>query len=50
MMPRRSPVAGFHLVRYGIAADQRFLLGDLLDTYDQLVINATIVAHMPAGG
>lgn len=41
-------IAGPHIVRYGTAADQKFLLGDLLDTYDQLVINATIAAHMPA--
>ena len=44
-----SPIAGRHLVRYGIAADQHLLVGDLLGTYDQLVINANIVALMPAG-
>jgi hypothetical protein len=44
-----SPIPGPHLVRYGIAADQYFLVGDLLETYDQLVINANIVAQIPAG-
>jgi len=44
-----SPIVGPHLVRYGIAADQHFLVGDLLETYHQLVINANIVALIPAG-
>jgi hypothetical protein len=42
-----KPIAGPHMVRYGTAADQKFLLGDFLSTYDQLVINANIVAHIP---
>ncbi len=37
----------FHTVRYGTPADQKYLIGELLDTYDQIVINANIVAHMP---
>ncbi len=37
-----------HLIRYGIAADQKYLLGEFLDTYDQLVINAAMVAHQPS--
>lgn len=40
---------GQHIVRYGIAADQEYISGDFLDTYDQLVINANMVAHMPGG-
>jgi len=36
------------LVRYGTAADQKYLLGEFLDTYDTLVLNATMVAHMPS--
>lgn len=43
-----NPIAGRHLVRYGIAADQKFLLGEFLPTYDQIVLNANIVAHMPS--
>ena len=43
-----NAIAGPHLVRYGIAADQRFLLKEFLTTYDQLVINGTMVAHTPA--
>lgn len=46
-MPKSNPV-GQHLIRYGIAADQKYLLGEFLDTYDQLVINASMVAHQPA--
>ncbi len=46
-MPKSNP-AGQHLIRYGIAADQKYLLGEFLDTYDQLVINASMVAHQPA--
>jgi hypothetical protein len=42
-------IAGPHLVRYGIAADQKYLVGSLLDTYDELVINGRMVAHMAAG-
>ena len=42
-------LVGRHLVRYGFAGDEHFLVGDFLDTYDQLVINATMVAHIPAG-
>ena len=43
-----SPIgsAGPHWVRYGIAADQKYLLGDFLDTYDQLVINGNMLAYM----
>ncbi len=37
-----------HLVRYGTAADQHFLLGDFLDTYGGLIINANMVAHIPS--
>jgi hypothetical protein len=48
-MAKRKAIAGPHLVRYGIAGDQKFLVGDLLDTYDELVINARMVAHMAAG-
>lgn len=46
-MPK-SAIPGLHLVRYGTPADQKYLLGELLDTYDQLVINANMVAHAPA--
>jgi len=35
-----------HLVRYGTAADQKYLLRSFLGTYDQVVINANMVAHM----
>ncbi|MDR4496344.1 MAG: hypothetical protein MRK02_00170 [Candidatus Scalindua sp.] len=42
----QKAIRGFHLVRFGTAADQKFLLGDFLGTYDQLVINANMVAHM----
>jgi hypothetical protein len=45
-MPNK-PIAGFHLVRFGTAADQKFLIGQYLSTYDQLIINANMVAHMP---
>jgi len=41
-------IAGLHIVRYGTAADQKYLAEDFLDTYDQLVINANMVAHTPA--
>ncbi len=45
-MAKKKAIAGSHLVRYGIAGDQKFLVGDLLNTYDELVINARMVAHM----
>lgn len=48
-MAKKKAIAGPHLVRYGIAGDQKFLVGDLLNTYDELVINARMVAHMAAG-
>src|SRR5688572_25802019 len=41
-------ILGPHIVRYGTAADQKFLTGEFADTYDQLVINAKMVAHMPS--
>lgn len=44
----KTTFGGLHIVRYGTAADQKFLVGDFLETYDQLVINAKMVAHMPA--
>ena len=46
-MPYKT-IHGFHIVRFGTAGDQQFLLGNFLNTYDQLIINANIVAHMPA--
>jgi hypothetical protein len=48
-MAKKKAIAGPHLVRYGIAGDQKFLVGDLLETYDELVINARMVAHMALG-
>jgi len=41
------PIVGRHLVRYGTAADQKFLVGALRPTYDGLVVNATMAAHIP---
>jgi hypothetical protein len=48
MLPANKGIAGLHWVRYGIAGDQKYLLGQFADTYDQLVVNANMVAHMPA--
>jgi len=36
-----------HLVRYGTAADQKYLLKPFDATYDAIIINANILAHMP---
>ena len=47
MNSQPTGIKGTHLVRYGTAADQKYLLHDFLNTYDQLVINAKMVAHMP---
>jgi hypothetical protein len=41
-------IAGLHLVRFGTAADQGYFLNDFAETYDQIVVNANMVAHMPA--
>ncbi len=46
-MTKLNPV-GKHIIRYGIAADQKYLVGDFRDTYDQLVINASMVSHQPS--
>src|SRR5213082_2870475 len=43
-----AAIAGLHLVRFGTAADQAYLLDDFAPTFDQLVINANTIAHMPA--
>lgn len=43
----RKPKEILHIARYGIPADQHFLLDKFLPTYDQLVVNATILAHQP---
>lgn len=48
MIPADRGVAGLHWVRYGIAGDQKYLLGEFAETYDQLVVNANMVAHMPS--
>lgn len=37
-----------HIVRYGTAADQKFLSGPLKDAYDVLAINANMMAHTPS--
>ena len=42
-----SPVRQ-HLVRYGTPADQKYLVEEFLDTYDQIVLNAKMLAHAPA--
>lgn len=41
-------ITGQHWVRYGTAADQRYLEGDFRETYDQIVVNGNMVAHMPS--
>ena len=41
-------IEGLHLVRFGTAADQGYFLNDFKSTYDQIVVNANMVAHMPA--
>lgn len=41
-------IHGIHWIRYGTAGDQKFLIGDFKSTYDQLVINGNMVAHMPS--
>jgi hypothetical protein len=41
-------IAGLHLVRFGTAADQGYFLDDFAATYDQIVVNANMIAHMPA--
>lgn len=46
MKAARPPINGCHLVRFGTAADQQFLLGKFLPTYDHLIINANILAYM----
>lgn len=43
-----SGIAGLHWIRYGTAGDQKYLVGDFRETYDQLVINGNMVAHMPS--
>lgn len=37
-----------HLVRYGTAGDQKYLLDEFLKTYDMIVLNANMVVHAPA--
>lgn len=37
-----------HLVRYGTSAEQKYLLGDFLGTYDLTVVNANMVSHTPS--
>lgn len=48
MADSNKGIHGLHWVRYGIAADQKYLLPPFAVTYDQLVVNANMVAHMPA--
>ncbi len=48
MPPLNKGIAGLHWVRYGIAGDQKYLLDEFAETYDQLVVNANMVAHMPS--
>jgi hypothetical protein len=43
-----SGITGLHLVRFGTAADQGYFLDDFADSYDQIVVNANMIAHMPA--
>lgn len=43
-----SGIQGLHWVRYGTAGDQKYLIGDFKETYDQLVINGNMIAHMPS--
>lgn len=40
-------VNGCHIIRFGTAPDQKFLLGDYLAGYDELILNSNSVAHMP---
>lgn len=43
-----SAITGLHWVRYGIAPDQKYFLDEFALDYDQIVIGANMVAHMPA--
>ncbi|MGJ3241511.1 MAG: hypothetical protein ACFE0O_00930 [Opitutales bacterium] len=43
-----SGITGLHWVRYGTAGDQKYLVGEFKETYDQLVVNGNMVAHMPS--
>ncbi|MFZ0890348.1 MAG: hypothetical protein WA005_18055 [Candidatus Binataceae bacterium] len=43
-----KPLLGVHGVRYGTPADQKFLLGQYLSSYEYLALNATIIGHAPA--
>ncbi len=47
MSSQTTGITGRHLVRYGTPADQKYLLGPFRDTYDQLVVNANMLAHAP---
>src|SRR5208283_56264 len=48
-MTARSNIGiGPRLVRYGIAPDQKYLLDPFAVTYDQLVVNANMLAHLPS--
>lgn len=47
-MNNDSGIVGLHWIRYGTAGDQKYLVGEFRDTYDQLVINGNMVAHMPS--
>jgi len=46
-MQNKTP-ENMHIVRFGTAADQKYLLDEYLNTYGMLIINANILAHMPS--
>lgn len=48
MPPLNKGITGVHWVRYGIAGDQKYLLKPFADTFDQLIVNGNMVAHMPS--
>ena len=45
---KSAGIYGTHWVRYGTAADQCYLEGEFRATYDQIVVNGNMVAHMPS--
>jgi len=46
MTESQEEIIGRHIVRYGTPADQKYLVGVFLDTYDQIVINANMMARI----
>ncbi len=47
MIPKTLPLKPWHMIRYGISPEQKYFSKEFIGTYDVLVFNGNMIAHIP---